>query len=99
MFKKYINDAESVVISGLLDNNFRLLSPEMKAFIDEMTVDIVCAMKQYLGDMRIPASRYMMLPSIQREFVEGDPSDVFLLGSRITEAVRSIEVLDEIYRL
>ena len=99
MFKKYINDAESVVISGLLDNNFRLLSPEMKAFIDEMTVDIVCAMKQYLGDTRTPASRYMMLPSILREFVEGDPSDVFLLGSRITEAVRSIEVLDEIYRL
>ncbi len=41
----------------------------------------------------------MMLPSVIREFVEGGPSDVFLLGSRITEAARSREVLDEIYRL
>ncbi len=97
--QKYINDAESIVISGLLDNNFRLLSPEMRAFIDEMTLDVVNAMKQYLGDTHTHAVRYRMLPSIIQSFIEADPSDVFLLGNRMTEAVQSRDALKKICKL
>lgn len=64
-----------------------------------MTVDVVNAMKEYLGDAETYASRYRMLPGAIREFVEADPSDVFLLGNRMSEAARSRSALSEIYRL
>jgi hypothetical protein len=58
-----------------------------------MTLDVVSAMKQYLGDIHTHALRYRMLPLIIQSFIDAAPSGVFLLGSRMTEAVRSRDAL------
>ncbi len=101
LVQKLVDEEGSVDFSesGLLRNNYRFLSAELKGFVDEMTVDLVSALEQYLGSAHANASRYSMLPKSIREFVEASPSDVFILGNRLTEAVKSREALIRIMKL
>jgi hypothetical protein len=44
LVQKFVDD-EPFNLFGIQENNNRPLSPEMRAFIEEMTVDVVNAMK------------------------------------------------------
>lgn len=99
---QYLVDENGVVNvseTGLLKNEYRFLNPGTKKVIEGMTVDIINALEQYQGQIQTDASRYRLLPSSIREFIESGPSDMFVLGSKMTEAVKSREVLHRIHRL
>ena len=85
--------------STLLNNNYKFLSPFMRKFIEEMAQEQMNIMHQHLGQTYSDASKYLMIPESIREFVESGPSGMFVLGNRITEAVRSREALHKIHRL
>ncbi len=99
---KYLVDENGIIDcsnTGLMGNNYRLLSPDTKKVIGEVTVDLINVIEQHHGQIQIDASRYQMLPLSIREFIESEPSDMFVLGSKMTEAIRSREVLHQIHRL
>lgn len=75
------------------------LSPEVERVLDEMTCELLSVMEQHLGVAQFYASRYLMLPSILKEFFDSGPDCMFTLGSKVCEAVVARVVVDKIGRL
>ncbi len=77
----------------------RSIPVEMMKVIDEISSELYVVLEEHLGVTQTYASRYMMLPSILRDFFDSGPECMFILGSKVNEAVVARVVVEEICSL